>query len=289
MRRWWILVTIVVGCRDAPSATPNGSAKSAAPPSGAQVLCLTDEQCPAPQVCSAGVCEAELAPDPDAGLPEGDAARPSERDADLDVGSVPDLMSFDGRGGDLATADAGDDPFDGGPLDSADPGDAGVPLDSGVVPVFDFSGCVVVNLEQPATQRYVIGAGVRLAAGESLVLVRGAERTEFEANVGPLLATVHFVRTDAGTSGAPIINGGESFQLEAPDGALLDGPTPVGRPGEGYVRTGPMPLEFTAGPELGPGTAPPLSPLDRPRIVGWSDRSGNGQFHYEWIELRFDP
>ncbi|MBK6689364.1 MAG: hypothetical protein IPG45_33155 [Deltaproteobacteria bacterium] len=291
MRGGWLLGVLFWGCGVA-TPLPSGPSDPIPRPSPlGRTLCESMVDCGEGERCVAGICEVPLDA-PDVGS-FADASGAPDAELPLD-GSIPDATAADVEGGDLALpADAGtkdlgqtspdSGPFDAGILDS------GI-LDSGTpAPQFVFDGLSLVNLEQPDDQRFLIPAGTSLGAGESLVLVRSAERNELEVAVGPLPSAVQVISTGATSVGAPIINGGESFQLEDGAGQVMDGPTPVGQVGGGYQRTGPGAGDFQPVIDPVPGTSPGLPPHPTPRIVAWSDRTGTGQFRFEWVELRYDP
>jgi hypothetical protein len=268
-RSWlWVLI-VAAACGDrAPVAPVVTFPERSPPPKGPEVLCESSLQCGGGKVCLAGICA--LAPEPDAGVIEDagfEDATPIVEDAEV-------------AEADATITDSG---FDAGvSLDAT-------PTDRTTGPSYDLSGCVLVNLEVPTSQRFEIPAGTMLRPGEVLILVRSATRAELEAELGPLPTTTQVISTGATSVGAPIINGNESFALEAPDGRMLDETTTVGRAGFDYQRdaTG----AFVEGPEdaATPGIAPAGLSSPTPMITEWTDRSGTGQFRFELVEISYQP
>ena len=279
------------GCGVAtPAPKPEAADPIPLPALGDQVLCELTSQCGEGERCVAGICETGSA-QADAGA--NDAADPGDAELPPDT-SVPDASSPDGEvndaeaAADTGTGDLGTPPVDAGTSD-AGTSDAGTSDSGWSPPPYVLGGLSLVNVEQADDQRFLIPAGTTLGPGESLLLVRSADRQELEVVVGPLPNRVQVLSTGASSVGAPIINGGESFQLEDSAGLVLDGPTPVGQAGEAYQRTGPGVGDFQVVIDPIPGHGPPLPANPTPRIVAWADRTGAGQFRFEWVELRYDP
>lgn len=291
MRSALLLGALLWGCGvAAPAPKPQAADPIPLPALGDQVLCESTSQCGEGERCVAGICESTWA-EADAGGP--DAAELGDADHPLDT-SVPDATAADfgltdaGATTDTGAVDLGSSPTDAGAPDLGRL-DSGLADAGGSAPPFVLGGLSLVNLEQADDQRFLIPSGTTLGPGESLVLVRSADRQELEVVVGPLPSQVQVISTGASSIGAPIINGGESFQLEDSSGQVVDGPTPVGQAGEGYQRTGPGVSDFTVVVDPIPGHGPPLPASPTPRIVAWADRTGTGQFRFEWVEIRYDP
>ena len=161
----------------------------------------------------------------------------------------------------------------------------------------ELGGFVLENREHdPATQVGRIPDGTRLVPGQHLVIAREAEREEFEAFWEISLGDdVVFLNAQAGTSGIPIVNGGERWALLSPLGSVVDGVTIAGRQGTAYRRVSVGNADSAAAWENADANlAVPGSTLLPSVGVGlvvaqWSDAPGSGTFAYEFVELYYAP
>ncbi len=143
-------------------------------------------------------------------------------------------------------------------------------------------GLELVNVESELSRPQV----GRLPAFEALpgqvvVVARDADRSTFEAYWGPLPAEVVFINMGGtGSFGAPIINGGEHWQLRDAAGTVLSEPTPIGDAGNSYRLEG---AEWTTGlpSDATPGSSNTAG--DSTQITEWSDAD---DYHVEFVELR---
>ncbi len=159
----------------------------------------------------------------------------------------------------------------------------------------DLAGYQLRNAEN-AAQVATIPSGTVMLPGDVLVIARDTTRAEFETEWGVALASsVPYFSTGAGNSGAPIINGGDRWSVVRPDGVVVDGPTLAGEAGHSYRRiAGDDPALATSGLDAAHTEASPGTTLSSPArlglvISGWSDRSGNGRYVFEFVELWYDP
>lgn len=223
---------------------------------------------------------------PDVGGQDAEEADRGTIDADspADVGVRLDASPSDsGMHPDAARSDSGSQTIDAGTSDAGQRPDAG-----GASLVYDLAGFVLSNSEA-AQQRFEIPAGTQLRAGEVLLLVRDADRAGFERDLGhPLPANVRYLSTRAAAQGAPIINGGERWRLNAPDGRAVDGPTIAGAAGRAYLRNASPAGQASSWSEVAdnarsPGASAVLGP--GLWISGWADASGSGRFVFEYVQL----
>jgi len=319
--RWSLLMTLAVAACDTATPTPQQ------PRSPAAEICAIDSDCGEGARCVAGICSPGTSFDPatsddasigiDAGLRDG-ATNPRADAAALDTGSTTtspvdaggpladsgSVLDVGGATSDTGVAsntvpDSGVTAADSG-VTAADSGvtaaDSGT-SDAGVVATsteLELGGYVLENAEHlPARQRFEIPSGTLLRANEVLIIVRGATRADFESALGMTLGSdVRFINAESGNADAPIINGGEQWQLVDPSGAIIDGPTMPGDRNRAYVRVGadasdPSSWADTVDTAATPGPRPAVT--SGPYIGGWSDASGSGRYVFEFVEIHYGP
>ena len=198
----------------------------------------------------------------------------------------PDLGPPDLGPPDLGPPDLG--PPDLGPPDLGPP-DLG-PTDAGFPPL-DLDGYTLENTEV-ASQSFTFPA-IRIYPGEVIVIGRNADRAAFAAQWPSMPAGATYLNAQVTGSGAPIINGGEVWELRTPSGTLVDGPTVTGQSGFAYQRIGISPGSATSWSEVSDASATPgqtAVPSGSGLVISeWSDASGSGRYPYEMIEITYAP
>lgn len=150
-------------------------------------------------------------------------------------------------------------------------------------PKTDLTGWTLVNSE-PDLSRPQRGElpSLSVSRGSLVVLARDATREEFQGYWGVDFGDdVVFVDMGGvGSFGAPIVNGGESWELIDSNGERVDGPTPRGVPESSYRWNG---AGWTRGTtsDATPGRAD--VPIDSStRLSEWSDADN---FRMEFVEI----
>lgn len=163
---------------------------------------------------------------------------------------------------------------------------------------FDLGGWRVENRESGnPNQTTVIPAGTRVPRGGLLIIARDCSRREFEDRWGVTLDTntVVFLNAANPTEGVPIVNGGEKFSLYNRSNQVEDGPTIAGSTGKAFRRTaagapGSMASwNVVDDRQATPGVTDLPGGTTGVLISEWSDRSGSGEYFYEYIELYVNP
>ena len=167
-------------------------------------------------------------------------------------------------------------------------------------PTFDTSGLRIVNREEDLSRKQSaeLRKSPTLDAGDILVVARRASKEAFERHWGVTLGDdVVFINQDQQSGfSAPIVNGGEIWEVRDERGNRLAGPTPEGDKGKSHQRvdfTGNARADWKAAASAAatPGTSAidANHPGRRPGlfISEWSD--GAGEYRMEFIELRWIP
>lgn len=154
-------------------------------------------------------------------------------------------------------------------------------------PQLDISGYRLQQFD--SSQLYLFPPGTTIPADGYLVLGRDATRAAFESEWGALPAGAIYLDSE-GT--LPFINGGESFRLENPGAAVVDGPTIAMASGQSIARVEP------GAPAGDPASWNVLASLSATPGSGAGAGSGAGlvineaadaiDFHNEFVELYYD-
>lgn len=147
--------------------------------------------------------------------------------------------------------------------------------------------------QQNATRQFTMAAGTHISDGGYLVVGRYSTQAEFEAYWGVSLG-IDVVYIDSGDS-FPAINSGEIFDLRDDSGVLLDGPT-IALDTSEHVRridlTGDpsSPASWSTGPDSAatPGSGVIATGTAGLIISEFSDATGAGNYHYEFVEIYLD-
>jgi hypothetical protein len=146
---------------------------------------------------------------------------------------------------------------------------------------------------QTASERtYTIPDGTHVPVGGVLVVGRDVDQAGFEAYWG--VAFGPDVVYLSGANDFPTINGDETYTLRDETMAVLDGPSPALVLGESLDRIDPEDDGATgwASGTADVGTPAPGDSVDPPGgftgayLSEVSDANGNGNFIYEFVELR---
>ena len=171
--------------------------------------------------------------------------------------------------------------------------DAGVIISGDSV---DLSGFLVEDeSSQPVQHAVQIPSGTILHAGQILVIGRDATKSQFEHVWGNLPSGALYLNGNGGSGAGLSINGGERMVVRSSVGSVVDGPTIAGVSGKSYQRTAAGSAGSQASWTQSTDTDATPGVVELPRTgVGlvlseWSDRTGNNQFHFEFIELYYAP
>lgn len=154
----------------------------------------------------------------------------------------------------------------------------------------DLSGWSIVQADFAGT--FEIPDGTFVPEGGTLVVARDADQASFEAHWGVALGedVVFFDSDDV----LPNINGDETYTLRDDSGVIVDGPSPPLAVGESVARidpeddgdTGWVTATADVGtPDPGDSVDPPIG-FTGAFLSEASDATGNGNFVYEFVELR---
>lgn len=154
----------------------------------------------------------------------------------------------------------------------------------------DLSGWSIVQAEFDAT--FEIPDGTFVPEGGTLIVARDADRAAFETYWGVALGddVVFFDSDDT----LPRVNGDETYTLRDDSGVIVDGPSPPLVEGESVARIDPEDdgdtgwVSGTADvgtPDPGTSVEPPIG-FTGAFLSEASDANGNGNFIYEFVELR---
>jgi hypothetical protein len=173
------------------------------------------------------------------------------------------------------------------------------PTDGGVIisgDSVDLSGFLVEDeSSQPVQHAVQIPNGTILNAGQILVIGRDATKSQFEHVWGNLPSGVLYLNGNGGSGAGLSINGGERMVVRSAVGSAVDGPTIAGVSGKSYQRTSAGSAGSQASWTESTDTDATPGVVELPQTgVGlvlseWSDRTGNSQFHFEFIELYYAP
>lgn len=188
------------------------------------------------------------------------------------------------------------------PNAASEPGPGEPPVEDPVSPgpsgdAIDLGGFVLENRENdPPSQVGVLPAGTTLSPGQHLVVGRDADRAAFEAHWGVTLGDdVVYLNAQAGSSGVPIVNGGERWALVSPVGTTVDGVTIAGGKDNAYRRVSAGGASDAASwsEADAAGAAPGQTSLPSSGVglvvAQWSDAPGPGNYVYEFVELYYAP
>ncbi len=270
--------------------------------------CVTREDCLSPLICTDGEC---VSVNPNAGctntaecpvsyLCDGFSRRCFNPDTGEFLGGG--TSSSSGGGSSLAGSSST------GGVSSVMPGSSGGASSSsssssssstsGSGGLFDLGGWRVENRESGnPNQTTVIPTGTRVPRGGLLIIARDCSRREFEDRWGVTLDTNNVVFLNAAnpSEGVPIVNGGEKFSLYNRSNQVEDGPTIVGSTSKAFRRTAAgspgsqSSWDVVDDRQATPGVVDLPSGTSGVIISEWSDRSGNGEYFFEYIELYVNP
>jgi len=161
---------------------------------------------------------------------------------------------------------------------------------TGDVPPLPFAlgGARLVNTEVSG-QTWTFPEDLVLSGGGILVVARDASLDEFEAYWGPLPVGAVYLSTGAQSSGAPIINGGETFSLEDPAGRVIDGPCPTMSAGFSIHREPEGGWQEAPADAASPGRAEAGFAGQGLIITEITDALGTGAYRFEFVEVAYFP
>ncbi len=151
--------------------------------------------------------------------------------------------------------------------------------------IVELTDWMIANVQPEITREQRLDLSkIGVKAGTVIVIGRDATQEEFEAHWGELSPYVLYINEGgAGSFGAPIINGGESWVLRNAAGEEVDGPTPPGKEGLTYQRVN---SELYGWREMTPDLATPgvADPGLMPGVYisEWSDAES---YQFEFIEI----
>jgi hypothetical protein len=104
--------------------------------------------------------------------------------------------------------------------------------------LIDLTGWTLANVQRDLSRPQAAALGeLVVEAGTNVVIGRDATRREFEAYWGALPEDAVYVnQAQSGGFEAPIVNGGERWELRDERGVVVDGATPAGRAEAAYRR-----------------------------------------------------
>jgi hypothetical protein len=169
------------------------------------------------------------------------------------------------------------------------------PTDTAADDPVDLSGYIVVQTD--SQREFEIPDGTLVPRGGYVIIARNAAPGAFQnfwgVNWGD--EVVYFDTQDS----FPTINGAETFTLVAPGGAAVDGPTPMLEIATGVTRIDPamsadLPAAWSVSNAPNQSSTPGAGGPDggtsgAPFISEYVDPTGNGNFAYEFVELRVAP
>jgi cytochrome c peroxidase len=155
-------------------------------------------------------------------------------------------------------------------------------------PPFALGGTRLVNTEI-TEQTWTFPEDLVLSSGGLLIIARSASRDEFEAHWGRLPPGVLYLSAGAQSSGAPIINGGETFSLENPAGEVIDGPCPTMTEGYSMKRTSSDGWQEEPADAGSPGRVEAGFEGHGLIITEVSDAAGTGAYRFEFVEVGYFP
>lgn len=155
-------------------------------------------------------------------------------------------------------------------------------------PPFALGGTHLVNTEVPG-QTWTFPEDLVLSSGGLVIIARSASRNEFEAHWGPLPPGVLYLSTGAQSSGAPIINGGETFSLESSVGEVIDGPCPTMTAGLSMNRESAGGWQEVPADAGSPGRVEADFDGQGLLITEVTDALGTGAYRFEFVEVGYFP
>jgi len=155
--------------------------------------------------------------------------------------------------------------------------------------------------QQSSTRSFQIPPGTVLAKGDYFVLGRNSTKSQFEANWGVTLGenVIYAASSDTQSTEVPTINGGETYELRDPFGVTQDGPTIAvdsslrqnlqRTPGTPAGQTSSWNVQTSPNTAANPGSGISASAANNGIYISeFSDRTGAGNYVYEFVELYYD-
>jgi len=299
------LVLLATSCVGTSGSPDSGQPVPDAGPEGA--FCTIDDECGGNYRCRGGVCIAEECTSRDDCLPGricsgGECVMPTPDGACATGDECPTPYLCDGFArrcwdpatgeylGGSASSSSSSGGTDGGAGSSSSSSSGGQPT------MVSLRGFRIENAE--SSGEGVIPMDTPLVpAGGILLIAREATRSQFQQTWGVTLAdNVVYLNSNNGTNGPPVINGNEEYSLFATGNMRVDGPTISGSAGKSIRRIRAANPGSQSSWEIGddnstgtPGVTE-LQSSDRGIFISeWSDRTGSGEYVFEFIEIYVNP
>lgn len=143
---------------------------------------------------------------------------------------------------------------------------------------------VLANIQPENTREQSTTLSLDVSQPAVVVVARDATRSEFEAYWGALPAETVFINQGGVASfGAPIVNGGEVWEIRDASARVLDGPTVMGTVSKSYERTG---VANDAWLQANSSVATPgIIATDLPRGIWISEWSDADEYEMEFVEI----